>query len=64
MRSIVVTVEADGSIRIDAVGFKGAACTKATEALEKALGKTTSRNKKPEYLAAVPTAAQTRQGGR
>lgn len=51
-RSVVVTVEADGTIKIEAVGYKGNACQKATEALERALGTVTGGSKKPEYFQA------------
>jgi hypothetical protein len=37
-----------GDIAIDAVGFKGADCEKATRFLEEALGSVAARNKKRE----------------
>ena len=48
-RSIDVIVNADGSLIIDAVGFKGAACDKATRFLEEALGQISSKQRKPSY---------------
>jgi hypothetical protein len=48
-KSIEVIVQPTGEVKIDAVGFKGADCEKATAFLEKALGQTTSKQKKPEY---------------
>lgn len=48
-RTIEVIVDAAGQIKIDAVGFQGADCEKATAFLEQALGKTAARQKKPEY---------------
>ena len=48
-KTIEVVVNTDGGIRIDAVGFKGADCEKATAFLEKALGTVTGKQKKPEY---------------
>jgi hypothetical protein len=50
--TINVSLLPDGSIEIDAVNFKGSACTKATEFLEKSLGMDTAkRKKKPEWSA-------------
>lgn len=50
MKQIIIQVSADGEIKIDAVGFKGAACEKATAAIEKALaGGKRSGGKRPEY---------------
>ena len=48
-RTIEVTVSATGDILIDAVGFKGADCEKATRFLEEALGIAGQKQKKPEY---------------
>ncbi len=48
-KTIEVVVNTDGGIRIDAVGFKGADCEKATAFLEKALGTVKGKQKKPEY---------------
>jgi len=49
-KSIVVTVKQDGSVEVEAIGFKGNACEKATEAIEKALGiEAAPRKRKPEY---------------
>lgn len=49
MKSIEVIVGPDGEIKIDAVGFKGADCEKATKFLEDALGAKGKTQKKPEY---------------
>lgn len=48
-KAIEVIVQPDGSLKIDAVGFQGANCEKATRFLEQALGKPTGRQKKPEF---------------
>ena len=48
-KTIEVVVGTQGEIKIDAVGFKGADCEKATAFLEKALGTVKDRRKKPEY---------------
>ena len=38
MQQVVVTVTPAGSVKIDAIGFKGGACEKATEQLHVVLG--------------------------
>ena len=48
-KTIEVVVGTQGEIKIDAAGFKGADCEKATAFLEKALGQVKTRQKKPEY---------------
>ena len=48
-RSIDVIVNTDGSLIIDAVGFKGPACDKATRFLEEALGQIAGKQRKPAY---------------
>ncbi|MEA3207893.1 MAG: hypothetical protein QOE70_950 [Chthoniobacter sp.] len=48
-KSIEVLIQPSGEVQIEAVGFKGNACEKATAALEAALGATKARRKKPEY---------------
>ncbi len=48
-RLIEVTVSPRGDILIDAVGFKGADCEKATRFLEEALGVAGPKQKKLEY---------------
>lgn len=52
-KSIEVIVQPTGEVKIDALGFKGADCEKATAFLEKALGQATSKSKKPEYYKQV-----------
>jgi hypothetical protein len=52
MRTIEIVIGPAGEIKIEAVGFKGPDCEKATAFLEKALGITTSRGKKAEYYQA------------
>ena len=48
-KSIEVTIKTDGKVEIEAIGFKGGACEKATQAIEQALGTVAARKKKPEY---------------
>lgn len=49
MKSIEITCKADGTIQVEAIGFKGKGCQQATADFEKALGQVTSDNKKPEF---------------
>ena len=48
-RNIELIVRPDGALTIDAVGFTGADCEKATAFLEQALGDATQKTRKPEY---------------
>ena len=48
-KTIEIIVSQTGEVSIDAVGFKGADCEKATAYLEKALGVVGHKAKKPEY---------------
>lgn len=48
MKSIEVIIGESGEVKIEAIGFKGAACEMATKALETALGVTVDTKKKPE----------------
>jgi hypothetical protein len=48
-KSIEIIVSPSGEVSIDAVGFKGADCERATAYLEKALGVQDRKVKKPEY---------------
>lgn len=60
--TIEVFVSPTGDISIDAVGFKGADCEKATRFLEEALGVAKTRVKKPEYHAQHTAKHQQRLG--
>ena len=48
-RSIEILIAPDGQLTIDAIGFKGADCDRATKFLEQALGLTAAKQRKPEY---------------
>ena len=48
-RTIEIIIGTMGEIQIDAVGFKGPDCEKATRFLEEALGVVGQKSKKPEY---------------
>ena len=62
MEQIIVEVAPDGGLKIDAVGFRGADCEKATKFLEAALGRITRRQPKPEYHQTRQTRPQQRLG--
>jgi hypothetical protein len=53
VKTIEVIVKTDGTLKIDAVGFSGPDCEKATAFLEKALGAATGKQKKPEHYRQV-----------
>lgn len=48
-RSIEILIAPDGTLTIDALGFKGADCDQATKFLEAALGLTAGKQRKPEW---------------
>ena len=56
--TIEVIVAPSGEIQIDAIGFTGADCEKATRFLEEALGAVNHRAKKPEYHVSANTRNQ------
>ncbi len=60
--TIEVIVSPTGEIIIDAVGFKGVDCERATRYLEEALGVVGDRVKKPEYHARSTSRTQQRLG--
>ncbi len=62
-RTIEIIVSPTGDITINAIGFQGADCEKATQALEQALGVVGQKVKKPEYYARTTTRNQQRLGG-
>ena len=61
-RTIEIIIGTTGEIQIDAVGFKGPDCEKATAVLEEALGVVGQKIKKPEYHQHVTTRSQQRVG--
>ena len=62
--TIEVIVSPSGDISINAVGFKGPDCERATKALEEALGAVAQKLKKPEYHARAIARQQQILGGR
>ena len=62
MKTIIVEISPLGEVQIEALGFKGTACEKATQALEKALGIPVKKIKRPEYYAQTAGINQQRIG--
>ena len=61
-RTIEIIITTTGEIQIDAVGFKGPDCEKATQFLEEALGIVRQKTKKPEYHQRSTRVSQQRIG--
>ena len=61
-KTIEIVIAPSGQIQIDAVGFKGPDCEKATAFLEAALGTVKERARKPGYHQGNRTKAQQRIG--
>jgi hypothetical protein len=61
-RSIEVVITPAGEVKIDAVGFKGADCEKATAFIEAALGIEQIRVRKPEFQQQARKAVQQKLG--
>ena len=55
-------IDPTGEITIDAVGFKGADCEKATKFLEEALGVIGGRTRKADYYTRVTAQNKQRLG--
>lgn len=57
MQQLIVEISPAGSVKIDAKGFTGNGCAKATEQIEVVLGGATPRKKKkkPEFFASPST---------
>lgn len=61
-RNIEVVVNPSGELKIDAIGFSGADCEKATAFLEQALGKISEKRRKPDYYRQAFTKREQRIG--
>ena len=48
-RRILVHVSPTGEVAVEAEGFRGSGCEAATRAIEEALGRPATRNRKAEY---------------
>ena len=61
-KTIEVTVAPDGGLSVDAAGFSGPGCGKATAFLEEALGRVSSKRLKPEHSARAANPERRRIG--
>ncbi len=48
-KTITVTIDPTGEVKVEAHNFKGQGCQAATKAIEEALGVKTSEVRKPEF---------------
>jgi len=62
-KTIEIIVSPSGDVAIDAVGFKGSDCEKATAFLEEALGVVGRKSKKPEFTQRAREHKTQRVGG-
>jgi hypothetical protein len=60
-QQVIVTIDPDANVKIEAAGVTGSGCKAITEAIEKALGRTVADKTKPEFF---QTAKQTVSAGR
>lgn len=58
MREVECTVNTDGTVEIDMIGFKGKGCEKILDELAKALGQKVDTKVKPEYYEQDATTKQ------
>ena len=49
MKTVEVIINISGQLTINAAGFSGTGCEKATAFLEQALGRLTAKEHKPEF---------------
>jgi len=49
MKAIEIIINTSGQLTINATGFSGSDCEKATAFLEQALGQPTAKQRKPEW---------------
>ncbi len=49
MKTVEIIINTSGELTINAAGFRGSECEKATAFLEQALGRLSAKQRKPEY---------------
>lgn len=49
MQQVIVTVDSDGEVKVEAKGVVGTGCKALTAAIERAIGETSGDVKKPEF---------------
>jgi hypothetical protein len=62
-RTIEILITPQGQVQIEAVGFKGPDCERATAFLEAALGAVATKQKTPEFHQTLQKRQQQRLGG-
>jgi len=62
MKTVIIDIDPDGGIKVEAHGFKGPGCEAATKAFEQALGTPGRRTKKAEWFQTVSQTAQQKIG--
>jgi hypothetical protein len=62
MKQVIVDISPAGSVKVEAQGFNGVGCDKATEQIEIVLGGAGAKSKKrkPEFFAAPSTKTGTK----
>lgn len=50
MQTVIVNIDADGEVKVEAQGVAGSGCQALTRAIEQALGTTSADVKKPEFF--------------
>ena len=62
-KQVIIDISAAGSVKVDALGFNGQGCDKATEMIEVAIGGEAAKKKtrKPEYYQGGGAANQNKQ---
>ena len=49
MKTVEIIINSSGQLTINAAGFSGSDCEKATAFLEQALGRLTAKQRKPQF---------------
>jgi len=62
MKTVELLISPEGQLTINAVGFDGSDCEKATAFLEQALGELEQRQRKPEWYRQVSCRPKQRLG--
>lgn len=55
MKTMIIDISPSGEVTIEAKGFTGNSCAKATEQIEIMLGGEAKKTKKPEFYAPMST---------
>lgn len=55
-RELIIEIDADGTVAMDADGFEGKGCHEVLESLQRELGRVKNSKRKPEYYKAKASA--------